>query len=52
MGRSIFQNQPVAINLQRLVVMGDSSGGNLAAALCLGLRDDGKPQCQRYYHAG
>ncbi|NWE09991.1 alpha/beta hydrolase, partial [Pseudomonas edaphica] len=28
---------PHAINLQRLVVMGDSAGGNLAAALCLGL---------------
>ena len=34
---------PHAINLQRLVVMGDSAGGNLAAALCLGLRDDGQP---------
>jgi len=31
---------PHAINLQRLVVIGDSAGGNLAAALCLGLRDD------------
>ena len=35
---------PHAINRQRLVVMGDSAGGNLAAALCLGLRDDGAPQ--------
>jgi acetyl esterase len=34
---------PHALNLQRLVVMGDSAGGNLAAALCLGLRDDGQP---------
>lgn len=34
---------PYAINLQRLVVMGDSAGGNLAAALCLGLRDDRQP---------
>jgi acetyl esterase len=34
---------PYAINLQRLVVAGDSAGGNLAAALCLGLRDDGQP---------
>ncbi|MGU3307000.1 alpha/beta hydrolase [Pseudomonas sp. M5A4_2d] len=34
---------PHAINLQRLVVVGDSAGGNLAAALCLGLRDDGQP---------
>ncbi|MBU5233974.1 alpha/beta hydrolase fold domain-containing protein, partial [Vibrio cholerae] len=31
---------PHAINLERRVVMGDSAGGNLAAALCLGLRDD------------
>ncbi|ONH54395.1 acetyl esterase [Pseudomonas cedrina] len=35
---------PHAINLQRLLVAGDSAGGNLAAALCLGLRDDGQPQ--------
>ena len=34
---------PHAIDLQRQVVMGDSAGGNLAAALCLGLRDDGQP---------
>jgi acetyl esterase len=34
---------PHAINLKRLVVAGDSAGGNLAAALCLGLRDDGQP---------
>ena len=33
---------PYAIDLQRLVVAGDSAGGNLAAALCLGLRDDGQ----------
>jgi acetyl esterase len=34
---------PHVINLRRLVVMGDSAGGNLAAALCLGLRDDQQP---------
>ena len=34
---------PHTINLRRLVVIGDSAGGNLAAALCLGLRDDGQP---------
>lgn len=34
---------PHRINLQRLAVVGDSAGGNLAAALCLGLRDDGQP---------
>lgn len=37
---------PLAINRQRLVVVGDSAGGNLAAALCLGLRDDGEPMPQ------
>lgn len=31
---------PYPIDLQRLVVAGDSAGGKLAAALCLGLRDD------------
>lgn len=35
---------PWPINLGRMVVAGDSAGGNLAAALCLGLRDDGLPQ--------
>ncbi|QLG90853.1 alpha/beta hydrolase [Pseudomonas yamanorum] len=34
---------PYEIDLQRLVVVGDSAGGNLAAALCLGLRDDRQP---------
>ncbi len=34
---------PHAIDRQRVVVMGDSAGGSLAAALCLGLRDDGQP---------
>ncbi|TFY87602.1 alpha/beta hydrolase [Pseudomonas nabeulensis] len=34
---------PHAIDLQRLIVVGDSAGGNLAAALCLGLRDDRQP---------
>ncbi|MDQ0651192.1 alpha/beta hydrolase [Pseudomonas cedrina] len=35
---------PHAIHLQCLLVAGDSAGGNLVAALCLGLRDDGQPQ--------
>lgn len=34
---------PCSVDLQRLVVAGDSAGGNLAAALCLGLRDDQQP---------
>ncbi|NWD78980.1 alpha/beta hydrolase [Pseudomonas reactans] len=34
---------PYAIDLQRRVVVGDSAGGNLAAAVCLGLRDDAQP---------
>ncbi|MGY2375359.1 alpha/beta hydrolase [Pseudomonas sp. SDO524_S393] len=34
---------PHAIDLHHLVVAGDSAGGNLAAALCLGLRDDEQP---------
>lgn len=34
---------PYALDLRRLVVMGDSAGGNLAAALCMGLRYDGQP---------
>ena len=34
---------PHVINLQQRVVIGDSAGGNLAAALCLGLRDDRQP---------
>ncbi|CRL97861.1 Carboxylesterase NlhH [Pseudomonas sp. 24 E 1] len=34
---------PHVINLQQMVVIGDSAGGNLAAALCLGLRDDRQP---------
>nr|WP_314524564.1 alpha/beta hydrolase [uncultured Pseudomonas sp.] len=37
------RHAPYAIDLRRLVVMGDSAGGNLAAALCMGLRDDGQP---------
>ncbi len=46
--RSVWQaiqagQGPHTINRQRLVVMGDSAGGNLAAALCLGLRDAGQP---------
>ncbi|MGF6098652.1 alpha/beta hydrolase [Pseudomonas sp. 18175] len=46
--RSVWQaiqagQGPHPINLHRLVVMGDSAGGNLAAALCLGLRDGGQP---------
>ncbi len=34
---------PHVIDVQRMAVIGDSAGGNLAAALCLGLRDDGQP---------
>ncbi|MGY4637647.1 alpha/beta hydrolase [Pseudomonas sp. TE24901] len=34
---------PQPIDLRRLAVVGDSAGGNLAAALCLGLRDDSQP---------
>ena len=46
--RSVWQaiqagQGPHSINPQCLVVAGDSAGGNLAAALCLGLRDDGQP---------
>ena len=33
---------PHVVNQRRLVVAGDSAGGNLAAALCLGLRDAGQ----------
>jgi acetyl esterase len=45
---------PHAINLQRLVVIGDSAGGNLAAALCLGLRDGGQalPRAQVLIYPG
>ncbi|OPA95041.1 lipase [Pseudomonas fluorescens] len=45
---------PHAINLQRLAVIGDSAGGNLAAALCLGLRDDGQalPSAQVLIYPG
>lgn len=43
---------PYAINRQRLVVVGDSTGGNLAAALCLGLRDDGRLYAERLQAAG
>ncbi|MBV4554544.1 alpha/beta hydrolase [Pseudomonas sp. SWRI102] len=34
---------PFAIDPRRRVVVGDSAGGNLAAALCLALRDAGRP---------
>lgn len=34
---------PFALDAERQVVIGDSAGGNLAAALCLALRDGGKP---------
>jgi len=34
---------PFAIDPHRRVVVGDSAGGNLAAALCLALRDSGQP---------
>jgi acetyl esterase len=45
---------PHAINLQRLVVIGDSAGGNLVAALCLGLRDGGQalPRAQVLIYPG
>ncbi|MFP3494662.1 alpha/beta hydrolase [Pseudomonas sp. SIMBA_059] len=45
---------PHAINLQRLVVIGDSAGGNLAAALCQGLRDAGQalPKAQVLIYPG
>jgi acetyl esterase len=45
---------PHAINLQRLVVIGDSAGGNLAAALCLGLCDGGQalPRAQVLIYPG
>ncbi|WP_163083099.1 alpha/beta hydrolase fold domain-containing protein, partial [Acinetobacter baumannii] len=32
-----------ALDGRRLLVAGDSAGGNLAAALCLALRDGGAP---------
>jgi len=35
---------PFAIDPRRRAVAGDSAGGNLAAALCLALRDAGQPQ--------
>ncbi|WP_447776213.1 alpha/beta hydrolase [Pseudomonas chlororaphis] len=34
---------PFALDAQRQLVIGDSAGGNLAAALCLALRDAGDP---------
>lgn len=34
---------PFAIDPRRRLVIGDSAGGNLAAALCLALRDAGQP---------
>ncbi|WP_238343262.1 alpha/beta hydrolase [Pseudomonas sp. RW3S2] len=34
----------IPIDLTRLVAIGDSAGGNLAAALCLALREAGEPQ--------
>jgi len=34
---------PLPLDPQRRVLMGDSAGGNLAAALCLALRDAGEP---------
>jgi len=34
---------PWRLDAERMLVMGDSAGGNLAAALCLGLRDAGEP---------
>ncbi|NBF03897.1 alpha/beta hydrolase fold domain-containing protein [Pseudomonas sp. Fl5BN2] len=34
---------PVPLDTRRRALMGDSAGGNLAAALCLALRDAGEP---------
>ncbi|KAF1021600.1 MAG: Carboxylesterase NlhH [Pseudomonas sp.] len=45
---------PLPVNLGRVVVAGDSAGGNLAAALCLGLRDEGlaQPRAQVLMYPG
>jgi len=37
-------DSPYPLDARRQVVIGDSAGGNLAAALCLALRDAGEPQ--------
>ncbi|MGC5703310.1 alpha/beta hydrolase [Pseudomonas sp. NFXW11] len=42
--RALVQGQTsLPLHPQRRLVMGDSAGGNLAAALCLALRDAGEP---------
>lgn len=39
-----IQAQRLDIDPRRIAIAGDSAGGNLAAAVCLALRDSGEPQ--------